>query len=128
MPKKATGSDLNLADAITRPKDSVGSIQSKIVRYYDANGVEHTTLANEKICAMYTANGSNISMKIKVKRGGKLYNPLNKNSTYGLDKRDKTTNEPMFKLREVNNKCFNSYVGFLRNKADSLLTIAEREL
>lgn len=114
--------------SITRPKDGTKSNVQSVVTYYDAKGAASLSLDSDKVCAVSTVGGNNLSFKVKVHRGGKLYNPLKEGRDYGLNKKDKTTNENAFKLRSVNDQCFNTYVRFLKNRADSLLTIAEREL
>jgi hypothetical protein len=82
----------------------------------------------EEACIVINFIGERVSSyRLKFKRGGQLYNPLKEGGSYGLKAVDKTTGEPMFKLREVNEKAFTNYLKFLQTRYDSHLLAAERE-
>jgi hypothetical protein len=78
-------------------------------------------------CIVRVNNNGKI-FKVKIDKNGKLYNPLNDNNTYGLNKRDKNTKDPIFKFVQVNENCFNLYIKFLKTKQTSFLISAEREI
>ncbi len=120
-------------DSIVHPKplEQEISTSTKIIRY-NQNGksdLDRKKKFNDKeTCAVQIISGQNKIFKVKAKRGGSLFNPFKTSPTYNLDIPDKTSNNLMFQLKEVNSKAFESYINFLTSGYDSHLFMAEREI
>lgn len=120
----------DIASAITQPKgpSRVSEDSIQVVRFNskgrsDANS-EHK-FSEVEACAQQTNVGRNQIYKVKSRRGGKLFNPLVGGSNIAAV--DKTSNNPMYQFREVNQQAFDAYVKFLKTGYDSYLLNAERE-
>lgn len=93
---------------------------------YDIEGNPSDELTPENAAAMKITNGVQEIYKVKCTRGGKLFNPLNTTTTYGLDAIERVNGKKMFQFREVGKNCFDNYISFLSHRYDSWLRIAER--
>lgn len=103
------------------------SVKKESVKFYTYSGLEDQT-DNEKnpvtlkddnrvLAKKVIRCDGTIRYSIRVDRDRKLYNPNVFNITSKEEK----------KFRNVNNKAFEYYIGFLRTKNQSLLLNAERE-
>jgi hypothetical protein len=123
-------SKLELEDSITRPK--VNKKTDGLIVRYDSNGSNDANrdikFRDDVTAAVVVKMDNSTVFKIKALNGGKLYNPLKDSARYGLNKKERTTKEPLFKFRVVSEKAFSNYLNFLKTKYDSHLTSAEREL
>lgn len=128
--KRVTSGDMEAA--ITRPKTGDAPVAVNSVVRYNVKGESDenrkTKFSDEQSCATKISVGKNFIYKIKTKRGGKLFNPLQAGYGYGLDIPDKTSNRQMFQYREVTGRSFENYIKFLTTKYDSYLLAAEREV
>lgn len=107
--------------------DSVGIV--RFDKYGKSDEGQKKKLNDNVTCASMTSsgtNGRNRIYRIKSQRGGKFYNPLKDGQHYGLDLQDRTSNDSMFVLREVNENAFRNYIKFLQTRYDSYLSAAER--
>lgn len=125
MPKVPTRYSEAITE-ISKPKDNRKSLSTKPKHLrYDKFAKE--TKDSIFVTAVEITSGNNVIFKVKSSRNGKLYNPIEENNTYGLDKLQRDSKDLMFKLVEVNEKCFKNYLQFLKTRNNSYLTIAERE-
>lgn len=120
-----------LLDSITSVKTTNANVSPVVIKY-DSSGKndkdKKNKISDEDACALSISAGKNKIFKIKRKRGGQLFNPLNVGMLYSLSTIDRLTNEPMFTFQEVSEKAFNIYIEFLNARHESLLLLAEREL
>jgi hypothetical protein len=107
--------------------DNSGIVDPNYSRYDDKGKLDNT-LDDTKACALSFQTPSGPVYKLKARRGGHLYNPLDKQGRldFGLDKKDRTTGDLTFQYKPVSEKAFNNYLEFLRTGYDSFLINAER--
>lgn len=124
-------SDLLTNKDITSPKSSIGKGKNTttVIRY-NINGEHDRDLTNkfteDQTTAVQVLTGKNVIHKVKAKRGGHFYNPLLEGFQYGLAKRDRTTNDPLFTLKDVGESSFTNYIKYLQDRHESHLIISER--
>lgn len=92
---------------------------------FDENGTE--TNDDNLACASVITIDKKTIYKLKAERNGKLFNPLNKTQFYSLASKNRTTQAPLFKFKEVNESGFRDYLNFLLTKQDSFFHLAERK-
>jgi hypothetical protein len=97
--------------------------------YLDSNGNPRLKTESEKVCAkkLYRADGS-LRFYIRLANNSSVYNPI---SLYGDEKPNAFLDRVVrsgFKFKEVNEKVFNMYLGFLKTKNAAWLHNAEREM
>lgn len=97
--------------------------------YLDTEGNPRLNEENQKVCAkkLYRADGSH-RFYIRLANNNSVYNPI---SLYGDEKPNTFLDRVVrsgFKFKEVNEKVFNMYLGFLKTKNAAWLHNAEREM
>lgn len=119
---------ITLTDAICHPKDTVGAKEPVMVTtFYNKNGLVDPKLTTDTATAVSSSFKNNNTFKVKILKTGEFFNPLKIDRWYDIGKQDKTTNEPLFKMKTVSEKSFKNYIKFLQEKHDSLLILAQRE-
>jgi hypothetical protein len=99
--------------------------QLRTITRYDAQGKINNQLTDEQAIAIEMPLGRGYSYKIKIQRGGRIFNPLDGNKT---NSRRKLTKDLDFKFREVSEKAFKTYLKFLQTGYDSYLVAVQREI
>jgi hypothetical protein len=117
---------VDLSDAISYPKTANGN-DTTVVTFYDHNGKSNKALNDETASAAIYTYKTIKTFKVKAQRTSEFFNPIKSDIKYGLDKRDRLTNESMFRWKIVSEKSFKNYIQFLKERHDSLLIVAERE-
>jgi hypothetical protein len=97
--------------------------------YLDSNGSPRLETESDKVCAkkLYRADGS-LRFYIRLANNNSVYNPI---SLYGDEKPNTFLDRVVrsgFKFKEVNEKVFKMYLGFLKTKNVAWLHNAEREM
>lgn len=117
----------DILDSITRPisKEKISDASPVSNARYNKKGeIDNKLNDTETVAIKQVLRNKNTSCKVKCRRGGRFFNPL---ESFDIKQKDKTTNENMFKFRDVSEKSFNNYVKFLQTGYDSLLVQSERE-
>jgi len=86
------------------------------------------TSKKDSVCAQIISVGKSNIYMVKIDKNNNLYNPLKDDRFYGLNMVNKNTKGIVFKLREVTESAFLSYVSFLNNRETSVLNIAQRKV
>lgn len=125
---KATRMSEITAD-LARPKDNLKPVNSKSLKTrYNIKGLTDIKVNDNDATAIDIRTGRDVVYKVKIANNGKVFNPNNISGSYGLDRNEKPSGSPMFKFREVTERCFTAYLQFLKTNNDSYLSICEREI
>ncbi len=115
--------DLN--SAISHPKTNADGDRVNIVMYNEKGKCDAKLNVDNASAVVYMFK-DNPTYKVKTLKTGEFFNPAKLSFNYGLDKRDRNSNEALFRLKTVSVKSFNNYIQFLIERHDSLLIMAER--
>ncbi len=122
----------DVASSITRlQKTDSNEVNTSVIRYNNKGQSDEKTsnkFTDQQSAAARITSGRKITFRVKVQRGGRFYNPTQESFSYGLTKRDRTTNNDMFTWQTVSPKSFEAYTKFLQTRYENYLTVAEREV
>ena len=116
----------DIESCITKPQNS--DVNSSKVFKYNEKGEVDPEIKETNCCAEKYVSKDRSIYKVKIDRQKEFYNPLVNQVGYSISARDKMLNNPMFKFREVSEKCFGLYIRFLKERQESLYLAARREI
>lgn len=93
--------------------------------YYDIDGKE-TLERTEEAPAVKLDYGSRAVYRVAIDKKSRLFDPM-RNKAESVDSLD-GLKLPKYKMKEVNKRCFESYLSYLDSRHESVLNIAQREI